>query len=442
MAVTGTVAVAAQADSVTVEPTPTLAPTPTPFPSPESIVDHIDVLDLTPTSATLSFGDTVADPLSYLITVSGYPEIPTQREGSTRLTNLTPGTTYNVRVFSRGGFVFFPGFDTFAIQFTTPTVGGPVPSPAGPTPAPSPAPTGTTACNEIGPPTSEVRYRILQVTPTTARIFYHYGAGCFLTPVTGTYEVDGQVRATLTGFSGIYTITGLEPGSTHRVKITGNAGGSNGGPRLLADLNITTPLVTSTPAPTPTLAPSPVAPTPGIDPPIPYSYGLSGSATLKTLTKGSLPLSGSIDAKLTLPGGAFTGDLSLGQSIGNLTALGFLPVTAKVNLVSTDKVTGSLKDGKLTAVAKVRIKLPSVKALGIELPGGANCQAKQISSVTLTSTQAKFMPLSGGPIAGTFSISDLSGCGFLTGVVSPLTQGSGNLIALNLSPRPFPVPTT
>jgi hypothetical protein len=158
---------------------------------------------------------------------------------------------------------------------------------------------------------------------------------------------------------------------------------------------------------------------------------------LKTLTKGSLPLGGSIAAKLGLPSGNFTGDLTLAPSTGNLTALGFLPVVAKVNLVPTDQVAGSLIDGKLTAVAKVRIKLPSVKTLGIELAGGANCQAKQVSSITLRSTQAKFLPLSGGPIAGTFSISDLSGCGFLTGIVSPLTKGTGNAIALNLAPKPI-----
>jgi hypothetical protein len=207
-----------------------------------------------------------------------------------------------------------------------------------------------------------------------------------------------------------------------------------------------TPWVDPTPvvAPTPSATPSPTpVPTPKPDGPMQYSYGLEGSATLKTLTKGSLPLSGGLDAgTFLLPSGAFTGVLSLSPSTGNLTALGFLPVTAKVNLVPTDKVTGSLKDNKLTAVAKVRIKLPSVKTLGIELAGGANCQAKQISSITLTSTQERFLPLSGGPIAGTFSISDLSGCGFLTGIVSPLTSGSGNLIALNLSPRPYQIPTT
>jgi hypothetical protein len=182
---------------------------------------------------------------------------------------------------------------------------------------------------------------------------------------------------------------------------------------------------------TPTSTPTP-SPTEEV---IPYSYAISGSATLKSLTTGSLPLSGSVAAKLSLPSGAFRGTLTLAPSTGKLVALGFLPVTAKVNLVATDEVTGTLTGGKLKATAKVRIKLPSVKALGIELAGGANCQAKQISSIPLASTQPTFMALSGGPLAGTFGISDLSGCGFLTGIVSPLTKGNGNAIALNLTPE-------
>ena len=109
---------------------------------------------------------------------------------------------------------------------------------------------------------------------------------------------------------------------------------------------------------------------------------------------------------------------------------------AKINLVPTEKIAGSLKQGQLIANAKIRIKLPSVKVFGLELASGATCQAKQISAITLKSTQPTFLPLTGGPIAGTFSISDLTGCGALTGIVSPLTKGTGNAIALNLTPAP------
>ncbi|MDO9355560.1 MAG: hypothetical protein Q7T55_17795 [Solirubrobacteraceae bacterium] len=193
------------------------------------------------------------------------------------------------------------------------------------------------------------------------------------------------------------------------------------------------PQPTSSPVPEPTATPVPTpTPTPKPETVVDYPFDLKGSASLKTLTKGTLPLSGSIAAKLRLPSQEFSANLALDPTSGKLTTLGFLPVDAKVNLVSTEPVSGSLKGGVLLANAKVRIKLPSVKTLGIELAGGANCQAKQISSIALRSTQEEFLPTEGGPIAGTFSISDLTGCGFLNNLVSPLTAGGGNAIALNL----------
>ncbi len=167
-----------------------------------------------------------------------------------------------------------------------------------------------------------------------------------------------------------------------------------------------------------------------------YGYALTGSATLKTLAKGSLPLTGSIAAKLGAPSGCFSGDLLLNKTSGNLVALGFLPVTAQVQIVATEKVTGQLAGGVLKANAKVRIKLPKVTMFGLQIGGGSSCQAKQVSSIALKSAQPVFLPLSGGPIVGTFTISDLSGCGALTGIISPLTAGKGNAIQLNLAPKP------
>ncbi len=182
--------------------------------------------------------------------------------------------------------------------------------------------------------------------------------------------------------------------------------------------------------PTATIPPHPAGDTSFID----YGYNAKGSATLKTLITGSLKLNGSINAKVGLPSGAFTADLNLPQTKGELKALGFLPVVATVKITATEKVTGTVKAGVLKANAKVRISLPSVTLFGIPLGGGGSCKAKNISSINLKSTQSVFYALEGGPIAGTFTISELVGCGFLTGIISPLTAGSGNAILLNLSP--------
>ena len=170
--------------------------------------------------------------------------------------------------------------------------------------------------------------------------------------------------------------------------------------------------------------------------PVKYGYALKGSTQLKTLTKGTLQLSGSIAAELTLATGAFTADLRLADTSGRLIAAGFLPVTAKVGFAPSGKTTGSLVDGVLKTSSKVRIKVKEVKLFGaIPLAGGNNCQTKQLSDINLTSTQDEFSPLVGGPIAGTYKISDLNGCGPLNGLVSPLTAGGGNTISLDLTPQ-------
>lgn len=192
----------------------------------------------------------------------------------------------------------------------------------------------------------------------------------------------------------------------------------------------TTPGSTTPPATTPSTTPGLTTPGPGT---VKYGYGIAGSATLAKLVKGSLPLRGAITANLTTATGAFTGDLDLDPTTGKLKALGFLPVTAQVAFVPTAPLTGTLTPGALTATAKVRIKLPKVSLLGLTLAGGGSCQTKQPSAIALRSTGA-FAPLSGGTLAGTFAISDLTGCGALTGLVSSLTAGNGNVVSLSLTP--------
>lgn len=166
-----------------------------------------------------------------------------------------------------------------------------------------------------------------------------------------------------------------------------------------------------------------------------YGYSLAGTATIKTLTRGSVPLSGSINASLALQAGTFTGDLALNPATANLTALGFLPVVAKLAFVPSGPTTGTLKNGALVANSKIRIKLPQVTLFGLSLGGGSTCQTKNLSNIPLRSSLF-FNPVEGGLLSGTFTISDLTGCGALTGILSPLTAGSSNAIALKLTPKP------
>lgn len=242
-------------------------------------------------------------------------------------------------------------------------------------------------------------------------------------------------------------LTGLLPGTTYRFSV-GQAypdGVPPSGPTApytsgsfttAGTLPATTPVppITTPEPPVTTPVKPPTLPPPPTEP-VAYGFSLNGTATLKTLVKGTLPLRGSIAAKLDLATGSFTADLALAQASAKLTALGFLPVTASVAFVSTAPTTGSLAAGILTANAKVRIKLPKVSLFGLPLAGGATCQTKSASSIALRSTDPVFSPLEGGALAGTFAISDLSGCGALNGIVSSLTAGKGNAIALRLTPQ-------
>ncbi len=172
------------------------------------------------------------------------------------------------------------------------------------------------------------------------------------------------------------------------------------------------------------------------DTPPALSYSLKGAATLKTLVKGSLPLVGSLDAvTFDTESPAFSADLFLEESTGALVALGFLPVTAKVLILPTAPLVGTLENGVLQGVQMARITIPNVSFFGITIAGGANCQAKQVSSIALKSVAPTFQPETGGTLAGSFAISNLAGCGGLTGLISPLTAGKGNAIMLNLTPN-------
>ncbi len=178
-----------------------------------------------------------------------------------------------------------------------------------------------------------------------------------------------------------------------------------------------------------------IARIPVTDPsPTQAAFDVKGAVTLKTLVKGSAPLAGTMSASVT-SAGAVAGQLALKPTQANLTALGFLPVTAQLAFVATEPTTGTFKEGVWSSNSKLRIKLPRVTMFGIQIAGGANCQSRLTSSIPLRST-GTFSLAAGGQLAGTFAMSDLAGCGALSGIVSPLTAGKGNAIALSLTPTP------
>lgn len=168
---------------------------------------------------------------------------------------------------------------------------------------------------------------------------------------------------------------------------------------------------------------------------VPYNFTMKGTANLRTITSGSIPLLGAIGARINLATQAFDADLKLNNTRANLTLAGFVPVTANIGFQNAGPTTGTLKDGKLVARTVQTIRLPQLYLFGsVPVAGSGGCRTKAPSTILLRSTQPQFDPLKGGPIQGGFVIGELVDCGALTGIISPLAQGSGNTINVNLTP--------
>ena len=132
--------------------------------------------------------------------------------------------------------------------------------------------------------------------------------------------------------------------------------------------------------------------------------------------------------------GIVTGELNLEPASARLTALGFLPVTARLEFGRIGITAGTFTDGVLATNSKVQLKVAQAKLFGsIPLVTGSTCRARDVSDINLTSALG-FEPEAGGVLTGQFATSDLIGCGNLNGLIGPLTRGSGNTISLKLSP--------
>ncbi|OLT16939.1 hypothetical protein BJF79_48620 [Actinomadura sp. CNU-125] len=72
----------------------------------------------------------------------------------------------------------------------------------------------------------------------------------------------------------------------------------------------------------------------------------------------------------------------------------------------------------------------------IPIGGGENCQTAEASDIRLQSAEGEFFdPNAGGTISGEYSLSEITDCGPLTGILSLFTAGDGNTIDLTLAPK-------
>ncbi len=198
------------------------------------------------------------------------------------------------------------------------------------------------------------------------------------------------------------TLTGLD---TFETECAQDAGQNN----TFATIKVVDP----TPTPTPTPTPAPTQP---------LSYGLSGSALLKTLATGTVPLAGVANLSRASADGSLTGDVLLNPARGNLRALNFLPVKSSLIFSSAAGATGSLRGDTLSLTTKQNIRLTNVSVFGINLVSGA-CRTSAPSTITLNSSAGAF-PLSGGTALSGFTIAPFTDCGYLGTIVSGLRPGT------------------
>ncbi len=167
---------------------------------------------------------------------------------------------------------------------------------------------------------------------------------------------------------------------------------------------------------------------------IPYAYNVKGNAFLKTLTTGTVPVTGSVAANLELNTGKFVAKTTLNDTTAQLKALRALPVVATIGFGEIGSTTGTLKDLTLVANTNQLIRIKAAKVFGINLVT-KTCTTSKPAAITLKSAAGKFTPISGGTLTGTFTIAPLVNCGGLGSLVSGLTAGGGNIISVNLTKK-------
>ncbi len=174
---------------------------------------------------------------------------------------------------------------------------------------------------------------------------------------------------------------------------------------------------------------------------VPLDYDVKGFAEVKTGIRGRVTIAGTFSGAYTPATGAFTGAFALTPTRAHVTVLGLLPVVAETDWSFTEPVTGRWQDGVLTLHAAARIHHPRLLAFGsIPVAGGGKCATRRPSILDLQSDPATPTAdvFGGGTLKTTgngFTISPLSGCGALDGLLSAVAAGGGNQATLQLSPR-------
>jgi hypothetical protein len=174
------------------------------------------------------------------------------------------------------------------------------------------------------------------------------------------------------------------------------------------------------------------APARAADSTISATYPLSGSTHIKKLN-ATAPLGpGSLAVVLDTTNSTLTATLSLPAATVSATVLG-LPVTATTAFIQNGAATGTadLTTNAVSTTARETLQITSLKIAGVPVLVGKSCETVAPASISVAS-QPGFNVLSGGTLAGTYTIPRFAHCGLATPLLNLTIPGGGNTISLVL----------
>ncbi|MFD0852967.1 hypothetical protein ACFQ07_12080, partial [Actinomadura adrarensis] len=168
--------------------------------------------------------------------------------------------------------------------------------------------------------------------------------------------------------------------------------------------------------------------------PLTVEYPFTGTSHIAGVNDDLELGPGTMRASLNLQTGDATADVELPPVQGEFDAIGFIPTTVTTTFIEEGQSTAFVdpRGGATTAWSNMTIQLSNLKVLGIPLLIGSHCKTETPVQLTLNS-QPGWSVLTGGTLAGTYSIPDFENCLLNTWLINSMIPGDGNTITLNLS---------
>jgi hypothetical protein len=163
------------------------------------------------------------------------------------------------------------------------------------------------------------------------------------------------------------------------------------------------------------------------------TYPVTGSTYLKAINSSVSLGPGTLTSTVDLSTSEVSATLSLPPATGSFTELGFIPVTATTQFIQDGAATGTadLSTNTVSVTSQTTLQITKLSVAGLPIPVGRDCETRTPASITVNS-QPGFKVLSGGNLAGTYTIPRFSHCGLATLLINLTIPGPGNTITLTL----------